>query len=567
MRRVKPVQEIRDQNLGENRYRKNTRVTDAGSGNTGSTISKSKIGKGSVSMSKIQVSDLTFGYEGSVDTIFEKVSFCIDTDWKLGFIGRNGKGKTTFLNLLLGKYEYEGKIYASASFDYFPYPVTEMQMEKCGADLLEELQPDCELWRVICEMNRLQISSKVLYRPFGTLSHGERTKVMLAMLFSRDNRFLLIDEPTNHLDIQARDNVKQYLGEKKGFILVSHDRDLLDACIDHVLVLNRETIRVEKGNFSSWWENKEKADAFYQAENEKHRREIGKLRLSSERAASWADKNEKTKIGYDPIEEPESTGRRAYIGGRTKKLQKRVKQMENRIEREIAEKEGLLKDLERPVDLKIFPLEPPKEVLVSARGYGMRFAGGESAQEVLRDFDLELRRGQRVFLKGPNGCGKSCFLKAVLNRCGVETSSGTGNSVQTCLESGRLETAGGLVVSYVSQDTSFLRGSLTELCERRGLEESLLKALLRQLDFERVQFLKNMEDYSEGQKKKVLIAASLLQRAHLYIWDEPLNYVDVFSRMQIEDLLLRYQPTMLVVEHDVRFCEKIATDVRIIFPF
>ena len=78
---------------------------------------------------------------------------------------------------------------------------------------------------------------------------------------------------------------------------------------------------------------------------------------------------------------------------------------------------------------------------------------------------------------------------------------------------------------------------------------------------ERVQFAKNMEDYSEGQKKKVLIAASLLKQAHLYIWDEPLNYIDIFSRMQIEDLILAYQPTMLVVEHDVRFREKIATRV------
>ena len=93
------------------------------------------------------------------------------------------------------------------------------------------------------------------------------------------------------------------------------------------------------------------------------------------------------------------------------------------------------------------------------------------------------------------------------------------------------------------------------------MEESLLFAILRQLDFERVQFEKNMEDYSEGQKKKVLIAASLLTSAHLYIWDEPLNYIDVFSRMQIEKLLLKYQPTMLIVDHDVRFREKIATRV------
>ncbi len=86
-------------------------------------------------------------------------------------------------------------------------------------------------------------------------------------------------------------------------------------------------------------------------------------------------------------------------------------------------------------------------------------------------------------------------------------------------------------------------------------------SLCRQLDLDRAQFSKNIEEFSEGQKKKVLIAASLLTPAHLYIWDEPLNYMDVFSRMQIEKLILAYKPTMLVVEHDVRFGERIATRV------
>ena len=85
--------------------------------------------------------------------------------------------------------------------------------------------------------------------------------------------------------------------------------------------------------------------------------------------------------------------------------------------------------------------------------------------------------------------------------------------------------------------------------------------MLRRLDFGREQFVKNMEDYSEGQKKKVLIAASLVTPAHLYIWDEPLNYIDVFSRMQIEDLILKFKPTMLLVEHDIRFQKKVATRV------
>ena len=117
-------------------------------------------------------------------------------------------------------------------------------------------------------MNQLGMDPECLYRPFETLSFGERTRVMLAVLFADENEFLLIDEPTNHLDGTARDIVKKYLASKKGFILVSHDRDLLDGVCDHVLVLNRATIEVQAGNFSTWWENKEKTDAFRQSENE-----------------------------------------------------------------------------------------------------------------------------------------------------------------------------------------------------------------------------------------------------------------------------------------------------------
>lgn len=507
-------------------------------------------------MAQIQVSNLTFGYEGSIDNIFENVSFTIDTDWKLGFIGRNGKGKTTFLNLLLGKYEYRGSISTSTVFDYFPYRIAEEWMESCCADFLEELKPDCELWRVLCELEELKAPAEILYRPFKTLSHGERTKVMLAILFSRDNYFLLIDEPTNHLDVHSRECVKEYLRGKKGFILVSHDRDLLDACIDHVLVLNRETIEVQKGNFSSWWENKEKADAFNRAENAKHLKEIGKLKKASEQVATWADKNERSKIGFDPVKEPDrNISTRAYIGAKTKKMQSRVTQMENRIEREIAEKEGLLKDIEAPVDLKLMPLVHHKERLILAGSYGLTYKDN-GGHEVLRDFNFELKRGERIFLRGENGCGKSSFIKAVLRKTNVLY-----EQVQNMAENGSLEVASGLVISYIHQDTSHLKGKLDRFCREQGLDESLFKAILRQLDFERVQFTKEMEDFSEGQKKKVLIAAGLLKQAHLYIWDEPLNYVDVFSRVQIENLILRYQPTMLIVDHDVRFQEKIATRI------
>lgn len=501
-------------------------------------------------MALIQVTDLTFFYEGNFDSVFEHVSFSIDTNWKLGFIGRNGKGKTTFLNLLMGKYEYCGSISTSTVFDYFPYAISENQMKQCAADFMEELKPGVEQWRVICELDQLKLDADVLYRPFEILSHGQRTKVLLAILFSGENDFLLIDEPTNHLDQEAREQVRDYLRGKKGFILVSHDRDLLDACVDHVLVLNRRSIEVQSGNFSSWWENKMRKDAFSEAENEKHKREIASLRRTADRTSRWAEKSENSKIGFDPVKEPDRCiSTRAYIGAKTKKMQARVKNYEKRMEHEIEEKEGLLSDIERPVDLKLQPLSYHKERLIYAREFSARYE--QEGEDVLRGMDFELKRGERVFLHGANGCGKSTLMKAILGeQAGVRLYT-----------SGELLVGGGLIISYINQDTGFLHGGIKEFCRERALDESLFCALLRQLDMDRVQFVKPMEDFSEGQKKKVLIAASLMTPAHLYIWDEPLNYIDIFTRMQIEALLLKYEPTMLLVDHDVRFREKIATRV------
>ena len=126
---------------------------------------------------------------------------------------------------------------------------------------------------------------------------------------------------------------------------------------------------------------------------------------------------------------------------------------------------------------------------------------------------------------------------------------------------GTLETASGLIVSYIPQSTEGLCGSLRDFCAANGLDESLFKAILRKLEFQRAQFEKRMEDFSEGQKKKVLIAKSLCEKAHLLVWDEPLNFIDVISRMQLEELLCSAAPTIVFVEHDRRFVENTATKI------
>ncbi len=141
-------------------------------------------------MAQIDVTDLTFYYDGSYDNVFENVSFQIDTDWKLGFIARNGRGKTTFLNLLQNKYEYKGVISSPEEFDYFPYYAADTG--KITVNVVEEIMPEYEFWKVCRELSLLRVEADVLYRPFVTLSNGEQTKVMLAVLFSRENNFLLI---------------------------------------------------------------------------------------------------------------------------------------------------------------------------------------------------------------------------------------------------------------------------------------------------------------------------------------------------------------------------------------
>jgi len=482
-------------------------------------------------MALINISNLTFAYEGSYDNIFENVSFQIDTDWKLGFTGRNGRGKTTFLNLLQNKYEYSGTITSPCEYEYFPFgaPDAGRQTER----VIMEIAPGINEWELVRELNLLEMDEDALYRPFSTLSNGERTKALLAALFLKENRFLLIDEPTNHLDMLGRKNVSEYLNGKKGFILVSHDRRFLDGCVDHILSINKTNIEIQKGNFSSWTLNKERNDAFELAENDKLKKDIKRLVKSAREKAEWADKTEASKIGGHAAD-------RGYIGHKAAKMMKKSKSIEARYDKAIEDKSKLLKNIESADDLKLAQLEYHSNRLVTLENVSV-FYGAKAACE---NISFTIEKGDRIALRGKNGSGKTSLIKLI---CGADMDY-----------TGYFRRGSGLIVSYVSQDTSWLSGSLPDFIEKYGLDESLFKAILRKLDFTRVQFDKTIDDFSAGQKKKVLIAKSLCEKAHLLVWDEPLNYIDVISRMQIENLIVEFEPTILFAEHDAAFCEAVA---------
>lgn len=487
-------------------------------------------------MSAINITGLTYRYPGSSENVFENFSAVLDTGWKLALAGRNGRGKTTLLRLMSGAPKPDrGGIFCPADFEYFPFSVPD------APDALSSLycaRPGMQLWKLKKEMHSLALSEDALGKPFSDLSGGEQTKLMLAALFSEDGAHLLIDEPTNHLDETGRERLAAYLHEKSGFILVSHDRAFLDACCDHILVFEAEGFTLRKGNFSGWWNDKTAADAAARKQNERLAKQIDALRRSAERTADWADKVEASKNKKVSGLRPD----KGHIGAMAAKMAKRAKNTERRREEAIHEKSSLLKNTDFYGEMKLAPLRFRAPVLCTlshaAAGYGGR--------RVLSDITLEIGQGARIAVKGANGCGKSTLLKLI-----------TGDILP---DSGSASRPNGLIISYLPQNVRGLAGPLYGYAEAHGAPPALVMAILNKLDFRSDLFGKDISLYSDGQKKKVALAVSLATPAHLYVWDEPLNYIDLVSRIQIEELILQYRPTLLFVEHDAAFSRSIATD-------
>ena len=486
-------------------------------------------------MSQISISHLTYRYPGAADPVLRDLSLTLDTDWKLALTGRNGRGKTTFLRLLSGGLPSDrGTLACPVPFAYFPFSVPE---EYDALSALYCARPELELWRLKREMRGLDLPEDVLEKRLGCLCAGEKTKLLLAALFAQETEHLLIDEPTNHLDETGRRRLAAYLKEKRGSILVSHDRDLLDACCDHILVFEAEGATLRKGSFSDWQRDKAAADAAAREKNERLARQIDALQVSAERASAWADKVEASKNKKVSGLRPD----KGHISAMAAKMARRAKNTQRRREEAIREKSGLLKNAEFYGELKLAPLSFRAQTLCDLS----HVCAGYGGKCVLEDVSLEIGRGERIAVKGANGCGKSTLLKIA---AGV-----------LCPEQGELFRPNDLIVSYLPQDVQGLAGMPADFAEAHGADPALVMAILNKLNVPGALFRTDLSRYSAGQKKKALLAVSLATPAHLYIWDEPLNYIDLVSRMQLEELLLRYAPALLFVEHDAAFARNVAT--------
>lgn len=477
----------------------------------------------------IELTKLTFTYDVLDAPLFEDVSLTLNDDWRLGLVGRNGRGKSTLLKLLMQELEYKGEIRTNLEFVYFPLAIRNPDYPALLA--IDEVMP-VEQWQLERECQLLGMDKTILWQPFASLSGGEQTRVMLAALFCDENRFSLLDEPTNHLDISGRDQLASYLEKKKGYIVVSHDRQFLDRVTDHTLVIERSQVLLYQGNFSTYETQKQRQDQFELDQNRALKSEIARIEKSAREKVDWGLEREKPS-GNDP-----------FGNAIAKRMMKRGKAIERRTNAKIEEKKSLLKNIEKIDDLTITPVTSHRNPVMRVRNLTLSY--GDKA--LFEPISFELYQGEQLAILGPNGSGKTTLMNYLQI-----------GAAELVVE-GEVLMPQGVSISHVSQ-TAKHSGTLQQFAEDHDLDYTLLLNNLRILGFTRDVFHVPIEEMSEGQKKKVELAKSLGTPAELYLWDEPLNYLDVYNQQQIEKMIQTFQPTVLFIEHDRAFVERVATRV------
>lgn len=453
-------------------------------------------------MGSIKISNVSFRYEDSSNHIFNNLNLDLDSSWKLGLVGRNGRGKTTFLNLLQGKLVGRGEIQTKLNFSYYPIRI------KDPANItLYELQDQImfEQWKLERELNLMHVDSNLIWQSFNTLSGGEQTKILLALSFIDENSFPLIDEPTNHLDEESRQEICKYLTKHhKGYIVVSHDRNFLNQVTDHVLAIENTEIHLYQGNYATYEQIKEARDEFNREKNGKLAGEIKTLHNQKEQFYHWAQKIEARKnLGQKTqyILNRRARVNKAAIGHAAAKMMKKSITRRNRMDKKIEEKEGLMVNIE----------DIPKLTMNFQSNY------------------------------------HSAFLKFLLNKVSANSN-------------GRCELTNGLRISYLPQDLTIYQGSLKNFALHQKLSYEDLLNILKKMGFPHTNFNVPIEEMSMGQQKRIALAKSLLEPADLYLWDEPANYLDVFNQDQLINLLQEVKPAMLLIDHDQYFIEQVADE-------
>jgi lincosamide and streptogramin A transport system ATP-binding/permease protein len=518
-------------------------------------------------MSTIICRHLTFGYDSSDHNVFSDLNLTIDTTWRTCVAGRNGRGKTTLLKLLNGQLSpHKGSVEYTGSTHYFPMPVADTTLPAFAvakmavgpyAQLEQEMKrllsfgDENSLSRYIKvqdkyaliggyevdaklsqELASLGINKDKSDQSYNSMSSGEQTRCMLAALFIQKDGFALIDEPTNHLDQAGRQQVANYLRSKKGFLLVSHDRAFLDSCADHVVALNADNVQVQKSSFSRWRGQFQLGLSKQESQNAELKKEINSLAESAGQRRSGAALREGKKSGALD---------KGFEGARAARQMKRALSIEARVDQKIESRKAAQHNIEKQYQVKINQ-PAAKGLILTVNNLVIK-----RGKPLFDPVSFSLTCGARLAIKGRNGSGKTSLLD-LLNGSAIA-------------HTGSVSFGKGFRVSRSYQQPLWQSGSLQQLVDQANFDKARFRTIMATLGVRGDFFEQPIENLSLGQIKKIDIARTLITPSDLILWDEPLNYMDIETREQIEASILRNKPTMVFVEHDESFVNKIATDI------
>ncbi|MFZ5825627.1 MAG: ABC-F family ATP-binding cassette domain-containing protein [Bacillota bacterium] len=496
-----------------------------------------------------------------VDLLFKDIDFLLNAGEKMALVGRNGTGKTTLLKILMNRMEYdEGQIHTPqglrigylsqdpeftpgrtlfeearsvfSHLDKWERDLRELE-DKMGAATSEEaLQAVMDEYtrvtalfeaaggydapaRVKAVLFGLGFGEEDLKKPVEILSGGQKVRLGLGKMLLEEPDLMLLDEPTNHLDLEAVEWLEGYFRNmKSAAILVSHDRYFLDRVITRVLELENHSCDIYHGNYSYYLEEKVRRQEAAMTAYERQRRQAEKLRTFYEKwrnTPSRKDQAMSRKRQLDKMELME----RPKVRHKSMKLEF---DLDYESGNDVLKVEGLAKSFgEKPV-----------------------FAG----------VNLMLYKGDRIALVGPNGSGKTTFLKVIQ---GIHKPT-----------AGSFFWGVGVQRGYFSQDLDALdysRTCMEEMLEIPGFTKFDAHSLLGQFLFSGDDAYKPIAQCSGGERNRLILAKLMVGGANMLLLDEPTNHLDLESKEVLEEALNAFPGTVIFVSHDRFFVDQIATKI------
>ncbi|MCA0173042.1 ribosomal protection-like ABC-F family protein [Bacillus sp. RAR_GA_16] len=475
--------------------------------------------------------------------ILSDVSFDIRNGEKIGLVGWNGAGKSTLVNILMKRIEPDkgSMTIPYVNIGYLPQSTDNhlaVDVELFGERLLEQSKKlgfQKERWE---------------QEDLDHLSGGEKLKVSLAKIWASSPEFLILDEPTNHLDMQGvkwlSEEVRNYSGAA---LIISHDRYFLDETVTKIFELESGKLTIYEGNYSFYRNEKQRRTEQNKREYEKQQRKVEMIEQQISTLKDWSAKGHREAGKGGSNSENRQMGLREFERAKAKKKDNQIKSKLKRLNLEL-KKDGVEKPKEeKTVSFQFESASKRGKRVLEAKGIKKEFGD----RLLFEKSHFYIKHGERIGLIGPNGTGKTTFIKILLE--------------QEKLTKGSLWKSESTKVAYLSQDVTDLPGEKTpldylDLSNRQ--QETKARTLLSNMGIQQEILKKPIAQLSLGERTRIKLIHMILMEYDFLILDEPTNHLDLPSREELERTLNTYTGTLLIVSHDRYLIEKLCTKLLVI---